>query len=38
MKQVSNPVADPGFPRGGTTSGGGANLLFAQFFMKTAWK
>ena len=26
-------VADPGFPRG---EGGGANLLFGQFFSKTA--
>ena len=32
-------VADRGFPRGGApTSEGGANLLFGQFFPKTAWK
>ena len=32
------PVADPGFPRGGGTNpkGGGANLLFGQYFPKTA--
>ena len=31
-------VADPGFPRGGSANpkGGGANLLFGQFFPKTA--
>ena len=33
-------VADPGFPRGGGANlkGGGANLLFGHFFLKTAWK
>ena len=32
------PVADPGFPRGGGANpkGGDANLLFGQFFPKTA--
>ena len=35
------PVADLGFPRGGVRQprgGGGANLLFDQYFPKTAWK
>ena len=33
------PVADPGFPRGGGANPkGGANLLFGQFFLKTARK
>ena len=33
-------MADLGFPGGGapTPEGGGANLLFDQFFPKTAWK
>ena len=33
LKQKSIPVADPGFPRGGTKD---ANLLFDQFLPKTA--
>ena len=34
-----NSVADPGFPRGGGANPkGGDNLLFGQFFSKTAWK
>ena len=34
-------VADPGFPRGGCSNPrreGGTNMLFDQFFLKTAWK
>ena len=36
---VIYPVANPWFPRGGGANPkGGANLLFGQFSMKTAWK
>ena len=38
LDEINISVADPGFPRGGGANrkGGGANLLFGQFFPKTA--
>ena len=37
MPDHHHAVADPGFPRGGApTPEGGTNLLFGQFFPKTA--
>ena len=41
LSRLYTAVADPGFPRGGGANpkgAGGANLLFGQFFPKTAWK
>ena len=38
--QAVEPVADPGFPRGGCANykGGGANLLFLPIFPKNCMK